>query len=155
MKPLDEHPDLAQGVRVLRIVVGAMTAGLALFLGVIAFLHYGLGQDAPPEGAGLLTSIALAVAGVLVFGAGALRMAMVRKAQAAWTEGNPRSFREQYAAAVLVAAAVVEGAGFLLGTAFLIEKDVMTLTAGVLCLLVLGAALPSRGKVNTLLEMTH
>lgn len=154
MKPLDEYPELGQTVGVLRVLVRCIAVGLALFLAVIAFLHYGAGRDTPPEGAGVLTNVALAIAGVLVFGNGLIRMLMVRKAQAAWTARDLPAFQQQYSAAIITGAAVIVGAGFLLGTAFLVEKDAMALTAAVLCLLVLLMAVPSQGKLNVLLEMT-
>jgi len=155
MKPLDEHPELGQTLRAMRILVRTIAAGLAIFLGVVAYLHYGQGQDTPPENAGLLTNVALAVAGLLVVGSGMVRTLMMRKALAAWAEGDIRGFQQRYTAAVIAAAAMIEGAGFLLATAFLVEKNVMALTAGVLCLLVLLAAVPTRGKLNMLLEMTR
>lgn len=153
MKPLDRHPELGQGIHTLRILVRAMALGLGCFLGVVAYLHYGQAQDTSPEGSGLLTSLALALAGLLVVSTPMVRQTLMRRAQAAWTVNDLPGFQRKYAAAVILGAAMVEGAGLLLGVAFLIEKDPMALTAAVLCLLILLAAVPSLGKLDALLEM--
>ena len=152
MKPLEKHPELARMVRVLRIVVYTLGLGLALFLGVVSYLHYGAGHDTPPEDAGLLTNVALLAGGMIILAMGFVRMQLTKAALEAWSREDVEGFQQKYAQAVLFGSAGIEGAGLFLGTAFLLEKDPMTLTAGVLCWLLVLSAVPTRNRVNGLLE---
>lgn len=152
MKSLEAHPELVTMVKVLRIIVFGIAIGLALFLGVVAYLHWVAGNDQPPEGAGLLTNISLALAGMVILGVTLVRSSLVRAAMAAWREGDVVQFRQKYGSAVILGVAGIEGAGFLLCVAFLLEKDVMAFTAACICLLLILVGLPSRNRVEALLE---
>jgi len=153
MKPVDRHPELAQMVRVLRIVVGTVALGLFAFLAVVVYRHFGLGDDQPPEGAGLLTSVALAGAGISIVVSGLVRATLVRTACAAYRKKDVPAFQQKYASAVIVGTAGSEGAGLLLCVAFMLDKDVMALTAAGICLLLVLFAMPTRDRVNHMLEM--
>jgi len=152
MKSLDAHPQLASMLRVLRIMVIAIAAGLALFLGIVAWLHFAQGQDQPPEGAGLLTNLALALAGIAILGVTLVRSSLVRSALAAWRADDAQVFQQKYATAVILGAVGIEGAGFLLAVAFLLEKDVMAFTAACICLLLILISLPSRNRLEAMLS---
>ena len=152
MRPLDDHPDIARNVQALRVITYILTLTLALFLGMAAFLHYGAGYDEVPEDAGLLTNLALLVGGAAILIVAAFRSHLMARALEAWKAGDPATFAQRYGSGILVALVAMSGAGFLMGVAFLIEKDPMTLTAGVLCVLAILANVPSPNRVNNMLE---
>jgi hypothetical protein len=149
--PLEVHPAIAGMVRAVRLFLNILAAGLALFLGIAAWLQFGLGHDTPPEGAGMLTNVALVVGGALILAMGFFRLQKIRAALTAWVAGDAERFRQLYAQAVLRAASGISTGGYLLGVAFLVEKDPMTLTAAALCLLLILSARPSVGRVEVLL----
>lgn len=150
---MDAHPELHEMLRTVRIIVLGIATGLAAFLAYVAWAHYGAGKEPTSADATLLTWIGLAAALVSTLVFAALRARLMGTARAAYSDGDIEGFRQKYTAGVIVGVAGIEGPGFLLCVAFMLEGQPIALAGAAVCLLMILFATPTRTHVDHLLEM--
>ena len=161
---------LAGYVRTLQIVIAAMTAGCVFFLVIVLALAAGAGQAADVP---VMTYVASAMAaaavcarliipGVLVAQArrklrqGASATGRARPSAAAIDSaeqnGNVVKLAQIFVTRTITAAALLEGATFLLLIAFLIERSPLCLIFAALLLLALVALFPTPSRTAAWIE---
>lgn len=159
---------LTIAVRLLQIIVGAMAFGCAVFLGVAA-----LAVDLPaPSGPPVLTYVALGLGAMTVAArlavpgliARAGRRTMLLHERAGKGDGGPAepdssergtpppALVRLFFTHVIVCAAMLEGAGFLLVIGYMIERSPVALAAAVGAVLLLGAHVPTESSAARWIE---
>jgi hypothetical protein len=158
-------------VRVLQIIVAALTAGCIIFLGVILAVSFDAAAGNSPPGFAL-TYMMLAVAAAMV----AARVVVPRIVVAQWRrkirEGTwvaPQGNAPVFGGAVdlstdagklvvvlltrtVIAAGILEGAVFLLLAAYMLEKSPLSLAAAVVLIFALAAHIPTRSSCSAWIE---
>jgi hypothetical protein len=168
--------DVGRQVRTLQIIVAAIVSGVLMFL-FIACLVAG----APREGRSVLSTIALAVAAILVVlrlivpaviasrsrrkilrgqyspGLGVASPAVAEaKRQHLETffrrTGDAGRLMIVYMTNTIMAAAILEGAAFLLLVAYLVDHQAVTLAVAIALLVAIAAHMPWRARVFAWIE---
>lgn len=162
----DLREQLAGQVRVLQIIVAAITLGPVIFLGVVLAMPPG----AKPGGGNIsLTYLACGAAAAAVLARLVVPPLLVRGfrrqiAAGAWPPpgaGNspaaPLSDAGKLAAVntvrTIVSVAILEGAAFFLIVAYQTERNPLSLGPAVLLVLMIAAHFPTRGRVADWVEM--
>lgn len=153
--------ELAPAVRVLQIVVGAIASGLVVFLGVAAYFAATAPQAAPSRS---LTWLALGVAAAAIVMhlmvpsriATAARQRHLDVVQPRPVPGirdpDVAAWYAVYLTRTIVACAMLEGAGFLLGIALLLEASPESAAAAMVILVLILLRLPSVSRVADWIE---
>jgi hypothetical protein len=165
----EERTFLARATMTMQIIVGALAAGVLLFLGVVLVITREL--DGPPPDVPLLTYMSVG------FAVGALVAAMVvprlvvrgqRNALVAGKSGFqagsiggpslPEAARTLgplvagYQTALIIRSAILEGAAFFCVIAYLIERRTPSLVAAGVLVLFLLSGFPTRGRIEEAIE---
>lgn len=153
-------------VKTLQLIVTALLTGCVAFLVVVLIVTQGSGDSPDPP---MVTYIACGIASSLVL----LRLIVPRSiaAQARWkvkqeTPGNPRidlsnmpddamwengglgGLAQAFVVRTIVAAAMIEGAIFLLLVAFMVERSPASLVFAVVLIVVLAGHIPPRSRAE-------
>jgi hypothetical protein len=170
MNEIEWQEQISKRVRVLQVIVAALVAGCVFFLVVAIFVPEpgarGAGDGHPP----LLTWIALAFTGAdlvarivvptIVVRAGRGRVARGTFSLPQGRESTSQSGREEfqqlgdagllfilYQTKMILGAAMIEGATFLMIIAYLVERQTLALAIAVALILAVAAHLPTRTGV--------
>lgn len=149
MRPVDKHPELAAMLRVLRIITYALIAGVLLFVGIVHFRGMaGLDHDGTP----LVTYVSAGAAVLAVFVFSFVRLAMVRGARDKYARSDVAGFVQGYQSATITWFAGLEGPAFFATIAYMLEGRALSLAVAGTMVLLMAASIPTRERVNSLLD---
>jgi len=153
----------------LQIIVGAMAAGVIMFLGVTIFLA-SQKVEVPPPAVPVVTYAAIGMTIVSVvawlfvpgIASGNMRKALVEGRAKDWglvknlpnaaEVGDIAPLAAVYQTRTIISVAVLEGAAFLAIMAYMLEHQVISLCLAVALLLLILSQIPSKSKVESWLE---
>ncbi|MEX2093677.1 MAG: hypothetical protein WD971_13420 [Pirellulales bacterium] len=165
----EERAYLARATRTMQIIVGALAGGVLSFFGVV--LMFGQQQAGPPPDEPMLTYMSVVTAFVALVMAIFFPGVVLRSQRQAMLAGTPpleagsiggpplpEAERELgplvvgYQTALIVRCALLEGAAFFCLTAYLLERQTLSLVAAGMMLLFLLGGFPTRSKVEDAVE---
>jgi len=166
MRPTEEHPVLLKGLKTLQIIVGAMLAGILIFSLILMF-GVKPPEKEPAEGALPLTWLLIgfgAIEVVMVLVLRGVLLGNVRRniAAGSWTApggvsaygaaGDAGKIFHSYQVATIVTAAGMEAGALMSLVAYLLEGQPAALIAAGVFGLLLALQMPTRGRLDHLLE---
>jgi hypothetical protein len=124
--------ELAAPLTTLRIIVLALAMGCVTFL-VVAFVLRNSGErDAPPAGPPTLTIVAAALAAGAAVARAFVSPLVVASGRRRLASDDAKALAGLYTNRTILAAALLEGAAFAAGVAYLVEGRVAILVVGAL-----------------------
>jgi hypothetical protein len=150
---------LPPSVRTMQIIVAGLTMGPVIFLAIVCFVAPAINIGPAFGGLPMLTMIGFGIiAFQLVARAIVLRAAVskarrdiIRRAPAAG-DGVAAELMAIYQTRMIISAAILEGSGFFLIIAYMLERSPYALAAAVVLILAVAAHFPTRQRVDDFVE---
>jgi hypothetical protein len=157
------QPSLAQRIRVMQIVAGAITAGAVLCLAIMVFVVHNQGHGTAPPREGsppLLSYLSLGLLIVqiplaLFVPAMVVRQGLERLAAGpppTGPSGEDGSLLGLKQTAMIISLALLEGASFFASITYLVEAQPLSIGTSAAAILLLLANFPWEGRVTSWLE---